>query len=295
MSVPCHSVRGESKTPTPAPSLQQWPPNLLNRDLEPPLETEKGLGQPGYPSSTAGGAPVTCQPSQNPPEPRKIGATLGRGSAGPIYLAPPARRSPALGRAAQPLPARAGHPAGRRAGSKMRSPPGPATPWPLLQSVGRKDHTSSSCRVGGGCHSEEAGLSVSPEAILSCPPEGTFLGTEGPSATSAPRCLGPLPLPAPCFFLVPHWVTLAPQAAVLPPQPGASLSGPRCSPSSRARFPLEVLDPSPWSWGPVTIRASSRVHSPLPPWPPWPPRTPRPPWPWPCRLWTPAPRPPPAV
>lgn len=150
MSVPCHSVRGESKTPTPAPSLQQWPPNLLNRDLEPPLETEKGLGQPGYPSSTAGGVPVTCQPSQNPPEPRKIGATLGRGSAGPIYLAPPARRSPALGRAAQPLPARAGHPAGRRAGSKTRSPPGPATPWPLLQSVGRKDHTSSSCRGGEG-------------------------------------------------------------------------------------------------------------------------------------------------
>lgn len=125
MSVPCHPVPGESKTPTPAPSLQQWPHNLLNRDLEPPLETEKGLGQPGYPSATAGGVPVTCQPSQNPPEPRKIGATLGRGSAGPIYLAPPARRSPTLSRAAQPLPARAGHPAGWTQGWEQdEEPPG---------------------------------------------------------------------------------------------------------------------------------------------------------------------------
>lgn len=149
MSVPCHPVPRESKTPTPAPSLQQWPPNLLNRDPEPPLETEKGLGQPGYPSSTAGGAPVTCQPSQNPPEPRKIGATLGRGSAGPIYLAPPTRRSPALRRAAQPLPACSG--LGARKGAPPPLPrPGPAAPWPLLQGVGCKNHTSRSCRVGGG-------------------------------------------------------------------------------------------------------------------------------------------------
>lgn len=131
----------------------------------------------------------------NPPR-----SHLSRGKAGRCWGGAP--RGPPAGPARPPRPRpRPGGPALLRAGSKTRSPAGLGSA--LAPAPGREAQRHDEFLPGGGCRAEEAGLSVSPQAILSCSPEGTFLGTEGHSAPSAPRCLCPLPLPAPCFFLVP--------------------------------------------------------------------------------------------